>query len=266
MTKLHFDYVMRIDYSLSVSKCYFTIKCIPKNTARQKLLDINISMEPMASYTYSEDGFGNLKIIGAVSELHNFSKLNVSGDVEIGQILYEDVAYPEKTALFKYPYGKTIPGKGLKEYHRLLNIEEFSKKLSDYNKALKIMQRLYKDYTYEIDATNVETTAEEAFELGKGVCQDYAQISISLCRLSGIPARYVTGLMIGEGQSHAWAEILSGDKWIGIDPTNNLLIDDNYIKLCHGRDATDCRINLGIIIGGGVQAQQIEANVTKLIV
>ena len=128
------------------------------------------------------------------------------------------------------------------------------------------MQRLYKDYVYEAGVTNVETTAEEAFNLGRGVCQDYAHIFISLCRLGGIPARYVTGFMIGEGQSHAWAEILFGDKWIGMDPTNNLLIDDNYIKLSHGRDAADCKINLGIMIGGGEQAQQIKVSVTKLMV
>lgn len=186
------------------------------------------------------------------------------GNVEIVQTLYEDFAYDDNIALFKYPYGKTVPGKELSKYYEILKEEELSGEQSDYNKAVKIMQRLYKDYTYKAGITDVWTSAEEAFKLGKGVCQDYVHIFIALCRLSKIPARYVTGFMIGEGESHAWAEILFGDKWIGVDPTNNLLIDDNYIKLCHGRDATDCRINLGIIIGGGEQVTDIKANVTKI--
>ncbi|MDD7434847.1 MAG: transglutaminase family protein [Lachnospiraceae bacterium] len=40
------------------------------------------------------------------------------------------------------------------------------------------------------------------------VCQDYAHIFIVLLRLAGVPARYVCGLLAGEGASHAWVESL----------------------------------------------------------
>ena len=41
-----------------------------------------------------------------------------------------------------------------------------------------------------------------------GVCQDYAHCMLALCRLCGLPARYVSGHVLGEGGTHAWVEVL----------------------------------------------------------
>ncbi len=327
MNRLHFKYSMQLFYSEPVNPCHFTIKCIPRDTARQRLQSIDIEMDPKAAYTHSNDSFGNEKIIGSVREPHNHFYLTVEGEVDIQQILYEEEADLNKIALFKYPFGKTIPGESIHAYHRKLMVEaseiseekrviskeisgmpeepketsdeireisdkaseisEKTRKISeeisevsektneksvkacevsserkqvqkDYDKALYIMHRLHSDMKYKSGVTDLYTTAEEAFRMKKGVCQDYAHIYIALAKLAGIPARYVAGLMIGEGMSHAWVEVLCKGKWIGIDPTNNLLVDDNYIKLGHGRDAFDCQINLGIMHGGGKQRQRIE--------
>jgi len=99
--------------------------------------------------------------------------------------------------------------------------------------------------------------------MGKGVCQDYAHIYITLLRIMGIPARYVCGMLIGEGVSHAWAEALCEKRWIGFDPTNDCLISDSHIKLGDGRDASECAINRGIIWGGGTQMQEISVAVER---
>lgn len=264
MTKLHFHYSMKLFYTEPVDPCYFTIKCLPKNTERQKLVNINIDMDPRARYSQSSDGFGNDKIIGAVRQPHDHYYLDVTGEVEIHQLLYEELAVPEKIGMYKYSYGKTWSGEGLKGYANKLAEELKSQNLYKvYDKAINVMHIFYRDFKYDTTATDINTSAEEAFTMGRGVCQDYAHIYICLLRLLGIPARYVTGLMIGEGQSHAWVEFLNNDKWIGLDPTNDLLIDDNYIKLGHGRDASDCTINLGIMRGGGDQRQEIEVKVWK---
>lgn len=138
---------------------------------------------------------------------------------------------------------------------------EFTNDMSTYQKAEMMMRRLYQDFVYQKHITDCNTSAEDAFILGKGVCQDYAQILIALCHLEKIPARYVAGMMIGEGASHAWVEICQDGIWYGLDPTNNKLVDDDYIKLSHGRDASDCLINRGVIVGGGEQTQDIKVHV-----
>ena len=99
---------------------------------------------------------------------------------------------------------------------------------------------------YRHDVTSVRTTAAEALALGAGVCQDYAHVMIALCRLSGLPARYVSGHMVGEGGSHAWVEVLlpsgtdrSSLVAVPFDPTNNRMAGAAYLTVAVGRDYAD---------------------------
>ena len=96
------------------------------------------------------------------------------------------------------------------------------------------------------DVTNVRTTAAEALALGEGVCQDYAHVMLALCRLSGLPARYVSGHMVGEGGSHAWVEVLLPSATnrpslvaVPFDPTNNQMAGASYLTIAVGRDYAD---------------------------
>ena len=85
-----------------------------------------------------------------------------------------------------------------------------------------------------------------ALHLGKGVCQDYAHIMLALLRLLGIPARYVSGHLLGEGVAHAWLEALFDDPLapggvavIAYDPTHHRRAGLNYITVAVGRDYRD---------------------------
>jgi transglutaminase-like putative cysteine protease len=98
---------------------------------------------------------------------------------------------------------------------------------------------------YVPDATTVATTAAEAFAQGTGVCQDYAHIMIALCRLCGIPARYVSGHLLGEGGTHAWLEVIEPapgtgtPRVAGFDPTHDRRTTMNYVFVAAGRDYAD---------------------------
>lgn len=260
MAVLHFEYKMEIQYEEYVDRCHFTIKCIPKEDERQHLLGMKISLFPETEYSYGEDSFGNRQIYGSETEPHKQFVFRTTGDVEILQTDYEERATDEITGVFKVPHGKCVPGARLLEYYQSC---DFSGCKNSYEICVELMHKLYQDFSYVPGITGVQTTAEEAWKLGKGVCQDYAHIYITLLRLAGIPARYVCGLIIGEGASHAWAEALCNGRWMGFDPTNNCLILDHYIKLGHGRDAADCAVNRGLMWNGGAQSQSVSVLVEK---
>ena len=245
---------MEIEYEEYVGKCYFTIKCIPREDARQHLLETKLSVLPETEYSTGEDSFGNRQIYGCEAKPHKQFIFQASGDVEILQTDYEEEAREEMTGIFCVPHGKCIPGPGLLQYY---HSQDFSECKNHYEIGMALMHRLHQDFSYVPGATQVHTTAEEAWSLKKGVCQDYAHIYITLLRLAGIPARYVCGLIIGEGASHAWAEVLCDNRWVAFDPTNDCLVLDHYIKLGHGRDAADCAINRGLMWNGGAQSQKI---------
>lgn len=261
MKRLHFTYDMQIDYSTVVSSCNFTIKCVPKDTLRQKIDNLVIKMYPDAGFQWGTDGFKNIQIWGRCPDPHTVFRFQIEGDATTGLGDWEESEDADSSMIFAHPHGQNLPGDCIKDFFakRIKNTDTCT-----YDKAAGIMQSLFEEYKYCPGSTGVDTGAEAAFSQGKGVCQDYAHILIALLHLAGITARYVTGFIIGEGASHAWVEILDNGKWYGIDPTHNRPVNDDYIKIGHGRDAGDCQINRGIMQGGGLHTQTVSVNVLEV--
>lgn len=99
---------------------------------------------------------------------------------------------------------------------------------------------------YTHGATGIHSTAAQALALGRGVCQDYAHVLLALCRLCGLPARYVSGHLLGEGGTHAWVEVLlpapdHPDKAevVALDPTHTRRAGLSYLTVAVGRDYLD---------------------------
>lgn len=258
MQKLRFTYEMQIEYSIDVARCNFTIKCVPKDTKRQKIENVKMKLFPATSYCVGIDGFRNTQIYGVNEIPHKVFNFQIEGVATTGLADYEEYKNDDLDMVFKHPYGLNVSGEQIRRFYETLLVE---KRENVYEKAVFIMHALHQYLTYEPGSTNVNTTAEDAFIQRKGVCQDYSHIFISLLHLAGIPARYVTGLIVGEGASHAWVEILLDDKWYGLDPTNDKEVRTEHIKIGVGRDATDCMINRGIMHGGGLHVQTIKVNV-----
>lgn len=107
---------------------------------------------------------------------------------------------------------------------------------------------IFKHFKYIKGITNIETTVDEVLQHQAGVCQDFAHLLLHILRTLGIPARYVSGYicpnkngMRGEGATHAWIEAwIPQYGWAGIDPTNNVWVTNNHVKLSVGRHFNDC--------------------------
>jgi transglutaminase-like putative cysteine protease len=100
--------------------------------------------------------------------------------------------------------------------------------------------------TYRAGVTGVRTTAAEALALGVGVCQDYAHLMLAICRACGLPSRYVSGHLLGQGGTHAWVEVVlptrdgTGDAiaW-AFDPTHASRGGLGYVTIAVGGDYSD---------------------------
>jgi transglutaminase-like putative cysteine protease len=127
--------------------------------------------------------------------------------------------------------------------------------------------------SYVTGATQVQTGAQEAWDLRQGVCQDMAHLTVALLREVGLPARYVSGYLHPqpeakpgdetEGQSHAWAEFWDGD-WIACDPTNLSPVGERHVMVAAGRDYGDVPPLKGIYKGAPNGTMQVTVNVTRL--
>ena len=112
---------------------------------------------------------------------------------------------------------------------------------------------------YQWGVTTVRTTAVEALRGGVGVCQDYAHIMLAVCRAAGVPARYVSGHLVGEGGSHAWVEVIVADPErpgatmaVAFDPTHDRRTGWGYLTVAVGRDYTDVAPTSGCYEGTAV--------------
>jgi transglutaminase-like putative cysteine protease len=128
-------------------------------------------------------------------------------------------------------------------------------------------------FAYDTEATSVLTDIDEAVSGRAGVCQDFAHVLIGLCRLAGIPARYVSGYIfsseggavLGAEASHAWCEAyLPPHGWVGFDPTNKRLIDDSFVKIAIGRDYRDVSPVHGIYKGASGSSMEVNVAVQQI--
>ncbi len=253
---------MKICYSEPVDKCYFTIKSFPLDDFRQRSIAYDVTLSPLTQYSEGRDSFGNMQIIGCENAPHSEFEFKIRGMVETHPRNIVGGVSDSTVGMFKYPHGKCIPGDEICRFAAEIE-DEVNSCTSVMDKCLKVMDALHNRMEYEKGSTEVGTTAEEAFCGGKGVCQDFAHIFITLLRMFEIPARYVCGLIVGEGESHAWVEVDCDGNYYALDPTHNMEVTDGYIKLGTGRDASDCAINRGVMWGGGLQTQEISVTVDK---
>ncbi|MFA5711063.1 transglutaminase domain-containing protein, partial [Mycolicibacterium sp.] len=129
------------------------------------------------------------------------------------------------------------------------------------------------ELTYVAGTTGVHSSGLDALREGKGVCQDFAHLTLILLRGMGIPARYVSGYLhphrdaaVGDtvdGQSHAWIQAWTGEWWY-YDPTNDTGINQQYISVGVGRDYSDVTPLKGIYSGAGSTDLDVVVEITRL--
>lgn len=142
--------------------------------------------------------------------------------------------------------------------------------------AHHLTQRIFEDFEFDSEATEISTPLEQVLSGRRGVCQDFAQLMIGCLRCLGLPARYLSGYilthpkegqprLIGSDASHAWVAVFCPLRgWVDFDPTNRCLVQGEHITLGWGRDFSDVTPMRGLVLGGGKQVLQVNVTVTPL--
>lgn len=251
---------MDFHFSDLVNHHYFSLKCLPSTHPSQEILTNKIRINA-DYYSLSKDCFKNTMVYGHKENSHNQLSLYVESKVNVDWTNYDKDDSLLPVYLKQTPI--TEPDDSLKEYAQELSTSFNSG--DTYEKALYFSKEVHNWMTYEKGSTNIKTNATTAFKNRKGVCQDFAHILIGLLRYEKIPCRYVAGVMAGETATHAWVEFFTNNRWYGIDPTNDLLVDDNYVMFARGRDYHDTLVNKGIFYGVNInQTQNIAISMEEI--
>lgn len=156
-------------------------------------------------------------------------------------------------------------------------IERVGRRIAKYHEpeeaVIEAARWVQAELKYVPGTTGVHSSGLDALREGKGVCQDFAHLTLILLRGMGIPARYVSGYLhpkpkakIGDtidGQSHAWVQAWTGGWW-NYDPTNDAHINEQYISVGVGRDYSDVTPLKGIYSGEGSTDLDVIVEITRL--
>ncbi|MGV8916450.1 MAG: transglutaminase family protein [Pseudomonas sp.] len=155
---------------------------------------------------------------------------------------------------------------------------EFSAECFPANRPLllcvqALMEKIFNEFTFDEEATQVATPLVEVLESRRGVCQDFAHLMLACLRSRGLAARYVSGYLltqpppgqprlIGADASHAWVSVFCPVLgWVDFDPTNNVQPKLEHISLAWGRDFSDVSPLRGVILGGGSHDPEVQVTV-----
>ncbi|WP_095169558.1 transglutaminase family protein [Pseudomonas sp. Irchel 3H3] len=139
-----------------------------------------------------------------------------------------------------------------------------------------LMQKIFSEFTFDAEATQVATPLVEVLERRRGVCQDFAHLMLACVRSRGLAARYVSGYLltqpppgqarlIGADASHAWVSVFCPVVgWVDFDPTNNVQPALEHITLAWGRDFSDVSPLRGVILGGGSHDPEVRVTVLPM--
>jgi transglutaminase-like putative cysteine protease len=279
-------------YSTPVEIAQHLATIRPLHCPWQQVIAHSERIEPTPSYVHSRvDAFGNDVLYFSLDTPHErlsmtsettvrltprWSALDANATPpweEVAQRLRYHAGAPFfAESEFCYASPNIALDQGMRDYAQT----SFAKDAPLVAGAIDLMHRIHKDFAYRPSSTAFDTPATRAFDLGHGVCQDFAQVMIGCLRALGLPARYVSGYLrndpppgharlIGADASHAWVSVhCPRSGWIDLDPTNDVLADLDHVTLATGRDYSDVSLLRGMILGGGSHHVDVAVNVLAL--
>lgn len=268
---LEVRHVTQYHYADTVRESVMELWMQPQKGARQRLVSFELELDPPAQLFSYADAFGNAVYHFDVPQPHDTLSIvarsavetqpaaPLPDDLDMGEWdrLKSDFVRGENFDFLRH-HGFAMETEALQAFVAEKGIEQL--RARDPLTALRELSRIiYEAFDYEPGVTDAESPIDVSLRVRKGVCQDFAHIMIAICRSWGVPARYVSGYLFTDRKAgdrsdpdatHAWVEVfLPSTRWIGFDPTNNVIAGERHIAAAVGRDYNDVPPSRGVYKG-----------------
>jgi transglutaminase-like putative cysteine protease len=255
-------HVTRYRYAEPVTYTIQSLRLTPASFTGQRVVDWRVRAAGAKPSLQFRDGFGNLVHVVTINARHDALEIEAAGTVETqdcnGVVAGLAKGAPPRVYLKETP--QTRPDDAIRQLAQSINSKDALDRLHGLLGAVRDRVE------YVPGVTDAHTGAAETLADGKGVCQDHAHIFIAAARALAIPARYVTGYLVIDGQRaseahHAWAEAgVEGLGWVGFDVANRVCPTDGYVRLASGLDAAHAAPIVGSRRGG--ESETLDVTVT----
>lgn len=291
-TRYRVRHATAYDYGEDVPISHHLLHLTARPHPRQRVRRSTLTIDPVpAVRSQRVDYFGNTVTYVAVQEPHRSFSVIAESEVEVFDV---PPISPDASLAWEQVRdslrGLSGPDDGaeITQYCFDSTLVSVSPSLLDYARgsfaggrpvmaaAIDLMQRINGDFAFDPTATTVATPLAEVMRSRRGVCQDFAQITVGCLRGMGLPARYVSGYLrtlpppgkprlVGADVSHAWASVWCGPGgWLDICPTNACLANRDFITVAWGRDYDDVSPARGVLVGGAGHGLTVSVDVEPL--
>lgn len=282
----------RYSYSKPVGVCWNEARLLPRETLLQKCLSSSLHIEPAPTdIRERQDFFGNrishfsiqnpheqllVTAISEVSVTPSANHLNAGDQCSWESVQSRIAASRSRESLEAQPFLHDSPfvegSRQMTEYAR----PSFTAGRPLTDAVSDLMERIYRDFTYDPGFTTIATPLAEVMTTRRGVCQDFAHLGIGCLRAMGLAARYVSGYietvpppgqerLVGADASHAWFSVYSPTVgWLDFDPTNNQRPVEQHVTVAWGRDFSDVSPLRGVALGGGKHKVSVSVDVARI--
>jgi len=276
-------HISRFEYSRSISCAHSEIRKTPVDTGLQWVLSSQISVAPHVALSCHRDHFDNIVHHYSCLEAHDHLEIKAESIVETTNAIScgasdagaDRRVYAQRWAEY-LSFSQGVPK--LDVYASIpCHIDIRMPKLAFKDALNELAAYFFLNFRYDPDATDVHSSPQDLFDRGGGVCQDTAHAMIGVLRSLGIASRYVSGYIYdpktdepgaalrGAAATHAWVQVWHPDSgWIGVDPTNNRLVDWQYIRTAIGRDYFDVQPVRGTFLGHVEQVLHASVTVRRI--
>lgn len=278
------------DGRVSFARCQLHLEPCERDGQRVLAYKLHITPKPIES-TRVQDFFGNWSLNLAFAEPHRTLTIRAESTVEapthaaVAPFLSEPWESVRSAAAVVEDLGSRSPVHGLfGSRHSPISAAaaayaepSFTPGRPMVEAVTDFMRRINVDFTYDPKATEISTPVAEVLTTRRGVCQDFAHLMIAGLRSLGLPALYVSGYLrtipppgaerlVGADATHAWATVWCGAGlgWIGFDPTNDMLANEDHVVLAVGRDYADVAPSSGIVLSSAGHTLTVEVDVKPL--
>jgi transglutaminase-like putative cysteine protease len=248
---------LSIGYALSYQSVQPTPMILNLNVHHARAGDLirgdNLTTQPWVPLAYYHDGFGNrcTRLVAPAGPIR------ISGDAVIHDSGHPDPVVPNAQQISVDQLPDDVLVYLLQSRYcdteKLSNIawSLFGNTAPGWTRVQAVCDFVHGHLTFGYQFARATRTAFEAYEERKGVCRDFAHLTIALCRCLNIPARYCTGYLgdIGVPPVDApmdfsgWCEVFLGGGWYTFDARHNVP-RIGRVLIARGRDAADVAISM----------------------
>jgi transglutaminase-like putative cysteine protease len=263
-------------YDDDVTDSYGLVMCRPRELPDQAVLRHELGTDPgHADLGVHEDADGNSATYFHVTEPHRALTVTATSQVECrgtGAVPDNAPAWelcvpasrrdlPE--AALAAEYAAPSPLVDLADPVTAYAAESFAPGRPVVDAVLDLVRRVHGEFEYRPGSTDVTTRVPDVLTARRGVCQDFAHLTIAGLRGLGLAARYVSGYLatdpppgrervVGADATHAWLQCwVPGPDgtswWLSVDPTNDCVTADRHVTVAWGRDYGDVPPVKGVI-------------------